>query len=525
MLAVSLAGAMNGPVLSSAALVTGEQLLGSRSASAPGVSTERERALLAGATRLLSGYIERQGNNKLRLAVTEEDLSTGKSPRIVTATDSSPITALDEVARQLAPHPKPAITANTAALRLYAIALESPVPTGIDDLKQATKLDPNFGLAWAVLENLEVAQGDRAAAKDVLNRARQQKLDPLSLARLNLEASNIEGDQRARIEALRKVVELSPEDTSLRRSLAEAEMTAGQFTAAAGDFRKMAVAIPNEPGIWNEVGYALLYAGDFQGALAALGQYAQLLPKEANPQDSIGDVNYVSGHFDAAAERYLRAHQLQPEFERHGDLYKAAWAKFRAGDKTGADKSFAQFRMEREKVNDALIPLMVADWLYRTGRHREAVESLRKTVAETPSDSLRSNGYSLLTIWELLAHDRAQAARDSLLIGPKLSDAPMLVARFAALPSVSAEEWASRAEQLIPASMSGLRPLALTYALVLDGKREAARPVWEKVVESSPATDFFARALLARIEGKPREHPLIPDPANVNEFLAVLEAL
>ena len=51
----------------------------------------------------------------------------------------------------------------------------------------------------------------------------------------------------------------------------------------------------------------------------------------------------------------------------------------------------------------------------------------------------------------------------------------MLVARFAALPSASATEWKARADSLIRRpSLAPLRPLALGYALMLDGKRAAA---------------------------------------------------
>jgi tetratricopeptide (TPR) repeat protein len=377
------------------------------------------------------------------------------------------------------------------------------------------------------LVNLKVAQGDRGAAEDVLNRARQQKLDALSLASLALEQANLRPDQShpdpsAKVEALRKLVSLSPGDIGLLRSLAEADTVAGRFEASAGDWKQLAAEVPEDPSIRNSLGYALSYAGDYNGAMSALREYARMRPKDANPHDSIGDLNYSFRKFKEAADSYKQAHDAQPDFEQYGELFKGAWAKFNAGDKPGADALFSQFRTEREKLNNGLIALMAADWLYRTGRKSEALDSLRATIALSPSETTRASAYVQLTIWELLGHDRAQAAKDSLSIGPRLTDAPMLIARFAALPSVPAAEWEMRSNSLIPASMGALRGLALGYALILDGKGEAALPVWKAMVERNSATDFFTRALYARLQGKPVDRPLVPDPASFNPFLALL---
>jgi hypothetical protein len=70
-----------------------------------------------------------------------------------------------------------------------------------------------------------------------------------------------------------------------------------------------------------------------------------------------------------------------------------------------------------------------------------------------------------------------------------------------------------------------LRPAALGYVLILDDKREAALMVWRQIVEKSSATDFFARAIYARLQGKPQERPVLPDPGNFNQFLALLYSL
>ena len=139
-----------------------------------------------------------------------------------------------------------------------------------------------------------------------------------------------------------------------------------------------------------------------------------------------------------------------------------------------------------------------------------------------------AHALSLLVVWDLLQGNRAQAAMDSAAIGAveaSAPSAPVLLARFAALPSAASEEWKSRAERMIPPAMTSLRQLALGYALLFDGKRQAALPVWEQIVNATPATHFFVRAIYARLRGKQPEQALLPDPRNFNPFLAVLDQL
>ena len=522
-LPVSLAGALDGPVLGSSALNRLSATLGARPASVPGISSARTEALVAGANRIVTGYIERD-DGQIRIAATEEDVSTGKT-RVVTATGASPLAALDRLEHEFSPRAGRSPTSNPEALRDWATALESPTSKSGELLDRAVHLDPDFGAAWLTLASVDLARGDRAAAEDVFEQARHHKLNELDQANLQLVSANLTEDRPARLAALRKVVSLSPADALLLRTLAEAETAAGEFAAAASDWKKVTDGFPNDPLAWNSLGYARSYAGDYQGALAALREYQRLRPKDANPSDSVGDLNYSFGKFGDAAASYLDAHKKQPDFQQGGDLYKTAWAKFRAGDKAGAESLFSQFTAERAKSSTGIVELFTGDWLYRTGHEREAIAALRKLVAETKSAPISADAYAQLTIWDLMLGDRAQAAKDAAAIGPIPSSPPVFMARFAALPSAPTAEWELRAERMIPPSQTSLRKVALGYALLLDGKREAALPVWEQIVKTNAATDFFSRAVYARLHGKTIERPLLPDSTSLNQFMGILDKL
>jgi tetratricopeptide (TPR) repeat protein len=345
------------------------------------------------------------------------------------------------------------------------------------------------------------------------------------VANLDAEQASLKGEQTARLSAMKRVGELSPGDTELVRSLAESELRAGQFAEAASDWKKLADLLPNDAAVWNSLGYARSYAGSFASAMAAFQEYVRLAPGDPNPLDSIGDLDYAYRKFGDAAARYLEANEKNANFQQGGELYKAAWAKYSAGDKAAADQLFARFEAARAKSSDTLIPLIAADWLYRTGRAKEAATQLRQVVSDTKSAALRADGYSQLAIWDLLVGDRARAAMDAKpATGP--ANVVWAIMRFATLPSASAAEWKARAEQTIPSpAMIPLRRLALGYALLLDGKREAALPVWEEIARTAPGTDFFTRAIYARLQGKPLPRALLPDPNNVNQFAGILDRL
>lgn len=529
-LAVAIEAGMEGPVLRTSAISRVGQSLGGNAASVPGISGERQAALLAGAGRIITGYVERE-NGRFRITASEENAATGKNVLTLSATGGTFDAALAALAGGFTTKPRPYLTRQPDAVRLYAAALEAPVAEGAEGFRKALEADPDFGPAWVARASLEASRGDGTAFRATLAEARARKLDEFSRAQLELEAAAVSGDRGARIAAMHKVSDLSPADGSLLRSLAEAEIGAGQFKEAAADWLRVTAKSPEDWAAWNSLGYARSYAGDYKGALAALAEYARLRPNDANPLDSTGDIHFEFGHFAEAAAAYLQVSAKDANFERQGSLYKAAWAKFRAGDRAGGDKLMEQFRAARSKQPDTNLGLQQAEWLYRTGRAPQAIAMLRGMAAEAPAGAaatataqIRINALSQLAVWELLDGERDKAAADVAAMG-KPASIPVLLTAFAAMPSAGASEWEARAQHLFPApQMQGLRRTALGYALLLDGKRDAALSVWKEIAAAEPG-DFVAAAIVARLEGRKPPLEVLPTPDTANSFYAVLDRL
>jgi len=516
----SLEHAMDGNVLSPDSVARLGQSLGPRITAAPGASTNRASAIASGANRLVTGYVERAPNG-LRVTASEEDLATHKTLRTVSATAGAPFEAFNRVAREFSAKAAEPGTTSAEAFRLYCTALEKPIHEAPALLEQAVRLDPGYGRAWIALVRTAIAGTDRARAEDVARRARAQKLAPVDLAWIDFEIARTGEDRAATLAAMRNVSELQPDDIELARSLATAETSAGDFREAAAVWKRITTSAPRDADAWNQLGYSLCWSGDYQAALAAIHEYAQVRPAEPNPLDSEGDIHFWFGKYSEAAKSYAAGDAKSPSFLNGGELYKAAWAKFRAGDKAGADASFAQFQERRTRAKDPAIPLFVADWQYRTGRTKEA-RNTANTTLQKDLPQVRAAVAAQLALWDLIEGDRAAAAKDVAAGGNSGITPSALIVRFAALPSASAAEWTARAQKDLGApQLAAIRQTALGYALILDEKIDAAIPVWEDIAAKASGTDFFARVILARLKKQEPAVAVVPDPMNVNPFAAL----
>ena len=516
----SLSGTLGGSVAGPDALARSAAAIGPHSSLAPGISAMRSAAIAAVANHLITGYIERAPAG-VRITATDEDLSSHKIVRTETATAQSAFDAMNALAHDFAGNAQP-VSTNAAAFQLYATALEMPGAEARTQLERAKETDPHFGRAWTALAQNLIASGDRAGAQALIDQSRNANLPPIDRALLDSDAAALNGDRAAALNALRRMHQLEPADSGVARTLAETETTAGNFREASAVWRQLTLNSPANPDAWNELGYTLAWAGDYDGAMAALRQYATLRPADANPLDSQGDVQFAFGKFTEAAASYSAAQAKAATFLGGGDYYKAAWAKFRAGDKNGADALFEQFRKAREKSGERSVVILQGDWLFRTGRTSEAFALLRGVKNPALTTTLEAE----LTIWDLLKGDRASAARDSAGMGNANLSAMQFLIRFIALPSASAAEWQARADHMLAApQFAQLRSAAVGYALILDGKKTDAIPVWEKLAAAAPATDFLPHTILARLKGQAVAHPAPPDPINFNEFSVVADSL
>jgi Flp pilus assembly protein TadD len=501
----ALAGIPNNFVIASSRIHALDNTLGVRPVSAPGISTERNAAILAGANRIGYGdYLVRGGKVEARLTI--EDPATGRAA-VLTATGGDIVSAATSLARSISPRATPFQTTNPEAVRRYISALETgDVATKVRDAQAAIAADPNFAPSYRILAEAKIQQQDREGALAAIDRAlaRGAALPADERARLELAAAGLRDDSAARQKALLNLANATPADAATWQTLAQTAYVRHDYPQAVAAYQKALQIQPNDVSVLNLLAYSQAFAGDMDGAIVSLRRYQSLRPAEANPLDSMGDIQLMYGHLREAEDLYLQADKKDRKLLGAGDLLKAATARLMTGDVAGASALARQFIAARTEMKDTAVPIREAEWQWISGNRQAAREQLLNFArgAETgPLRDVASQAYSELAMWNLAAGDRNVAAQFSLkastLANSQASAGNAGFTRFLSQPSAPAAEWSSRADQLFRnAPQSRLKNLALAYALLFDRQVAAASAPLRRLYDN-PEIDAGLPILLA----------------------------
>jgi Flp pilus assembly protein TadD len=389
-------------------------------------------------------------------------------------------------------------TQSEAALREYCDGLESPDPAAsAAAFSRAVAADPNFGQAYVTWAEWAAEQGNRTEVERIvaLASARGDSISARERAHLAALAAELRGDVTASVQALETAVRFDPADLHLLHRLARVNLNGRRYAESAQNLRTALTVEPQNPALLNELGYAEMFAGDLSAATKALDEYRRLQPADPNALDSLGDVNFFLGQFSAAERYYLESFRRDPAFNGGGASFKAAHARLRTGDISGADALFNQYLETRRKAKDPLAEFRYAAWEFLSGRRQQAVARLDGLARSlTPGAAQQVNAQ--IAVWELELGDRKRA-RD---IAERAQGAGVAaIARFLAGPPASLSEWKQRALRLLPgAGEERTRQRMLGYALLLQKDFASALPVLQDVYQhSEPEPDDTLPVLLA----------------------------
>lgn len=474
-------------------LHSADRTLGPRPLTAPGISTERTAASLAGATQIIYGRISREAG-KLRLDAGLYETPSQKDDRALTAGGLTPdrvIDLADSLAKQLATPVRRFGTQNPEALREYCAGLESSDGSSAGQaFERAARADPNFGQAYVALAELAVIQNNPGEAERVLAMAsaKGSAIPELERARLDVIAARLRGDFAAGVRALDTIGRLNPADLGVFRQLAQTHLSAHQYAAAVQNLRKAIALEPRDATLLNQLGYAEMYAGNLPEATRALNDYARIKPEDPNALDSLGEANFYLGQFAAAETFFRQSYDKDPHFADGIGLTKAAYARLMTGDISGADAIFNQYLDTRRK--DPVVDFRRAEWEFVSGRRRQAVARMEAFVHSLPAalTAIAQQLYAELSAWHLQLGDQGRAREFGLKAAsqPAISP-PGLIARLLTEPAASASQWTARAEQLLPGPQKErLRKIILAYTLLLHKEFQAAEPLLSDLYQHSP---------------------------------------
>ncbi len=458
----------------------------------PGISTERLAAIAAGASRLIAGYFT-SSSGTITATAFAEDIATRKLTGPVRATGSVSAVA-ESLAKQLDGLKPPGLNADSAALKEYSVARDTPGTAALQHYDLALQADPNFGPAYLGALQTALASSDGPRAQELLTAASAHisGFSGEDKAYLQLQSATLTRDADGRLKALTELAGMDDHDLETLRTLAESEMATRKPAEAARHYRQLIASTPLDPNLQNLLAYATLFAGDEAGARAAAAEYKRLRPEDPNSFDTQGDIELASGHFAEAEKIYLAS--PDPVFQDYSPAWKAAHARLLSGDVAGATAIFEKHRalLTGSALGAQAAPYRAAVWQYETGQTDRATRAM-VTFAASAEPGWRAVAYSQASIWAAVAHDNQQAAQWSELAlrsGQSRIVAYAAVARFLAQPPATPDEWQRRAE----ATFSGpngadIRRLAVGYALLLAKQMPEAAAIWKQIYETTNVND------------------------------------
>lgn len=468
------------------------------------VAPTAEDALAAGAGAIVSGYYVTRGGT----VQIHSFIETPARRRVRPAVDAS-------FSRQALVSAATAIARSVSSGRLRAFpetpeaALASWSAAGARQdrrqraelLEKAIHADPNFTPAWVALLRLKSVAGDRAAVNELATRAGQMKLDAAGAAEIRFLAALAAGDTADIDRAVTAVIQHSGGSTDTLIEYGLLAFRNHLFVPAARLYRQAVRLDPRDLTIWNQLVYAEAFSGNKAAAEQALAAWAAADPSNPNVDDSAGDIEFYFGWFDAAEKAYLRANRKNPSFLGGAPLLKAARARLMTGDVGGADTILNRYVALRGAARDPRIGLVEAQWLYLSGRHREALRALEALYGEPPVAAV---AHAQAALWAIDAGALGQArAQAQQALADARNDASArfiaALAAFLCQPPATAAGWQQRAGASFPGPQSaGVRQTALAYALLLGRQPREAVPVLRALLRTQdPVRGGAERVLLA----------------------------
>jgi tetratricopeptide (TPR) repeat protein len=193
--------------------------------------------------------------------------------------------------------------------------------------REATKLDPNLALAWAMLSIVETspdsAREAREKARYLIEHQPQGDVDDLLIRWI---VSRSETELMYSIQVANDLVSAHPRQKRILWTVGS--WYGFQMHQYDRDVALQEAALKTDPCFapaLDELGFAYAHLQDFDRAVELIKRYAEQVPNEPNSEDSYGEVLRLAGRYEESLEHYRRALRLLSTFESSqlglGDTY------------------------------------------------------------------------------------------------------------------------------------------------------------------------------------------------------------
>jgi tetratricopeptide (TPR) repeat protein len=211
----------------------------------------------------------------------------------------------------------PVTTSSAEARKSFEKAMrefeEYRIPETLEDLRAATKADPNFAQAFILISRMSPDPAEQAATR---KRAKQLavKAKPGEQLLIRWLADAQENNYLPAISAMNDLLAKYPRDQRLAYLAGDWLMQQQRYEQAVAVLERALALYPDYAAALNDVAYGYADTENFEKAFAAMDRYVALQPDQPNPHDSYGEILRMAGKFDAALEQYRMSIRIDPNF-------------------------------------------------------------------------------------------------------------------------------------------------------------------------------------------------------------------
>jgi serine/threonine protein kinase/tetratricopeptide (TPR) repeat protein/TolB-like protein len=346
MLTTNLAQVKGLDVLSTERVLAAIQRLGKKETTELDPASAVEVARNTDADAFITGTLLRVGPKQLRLDVQVQDTKSGQilfSDKVEAADVQGIFSMVDAVTGRVAqrfvpsadmatngPSIEEAATSNLEAYRHYQLGVDFQrrflLAEAVPELEEATRLDPQFALAYWYLIDVYRTQGDLRKSEELWPKIEQLQshLSRKDLLLFQAEKALRAGDSAGERQILESLLQEFPRQDFARAMLVHALLATDDTDRAISVLKDGLQLDPRNDTLLNELVYAQAASGNLAAALQADDQYMAVRPNDPNPWDDRGDVLYALNHDDEAVEAYRKVLALKPDFTGYGDYVKLA---------------------------------------------------------------------------------------------------------------------------------------------------------------------------------------------------------
>jgi tetratricopeptide (TPR) repeat protein len=216
-----------------------------------------------------------------------------------------------------APTKLPVTTSSTQARKSFEKAMREfeqyRIPETLQDLRTATKADPDFAHAFILISRMSTDPAEQAATR---KRAKQLavKVSPGEQLLIRWLACAQENNYLPAISAMNDLLAKYPRDQRLAYLAGDWLMQQQRYEQAVAVLEHAIALFPDYAAALNDLAYGYADTGNFEKAFAAMDRYVALEPDQPNPHDSYGEILRMAGKLDAALEQYRMSIRIDPNF-------------------------------------------------------------------------------------------------------------------------------------------------------------------------------------------------------------------